>query len=216
MRNSIRNYIGSALFFKIMSMLAGFGKFSFIVGSTHAFFSLAGAITPLSGELMGNGGSIAFFLLNFMLYSIFKGSFAWHYFAYFVPGLFAAFYWNNTSKVVRILPAALCMILFITHPIGSAAALYSLFWLIPMAIAMRHQQSDFLRALGSTFTAHAVGSVIWLYTLNMGAHQWLMLMPVVMIERVLLAISTVGVYRVLCLVRDKAPSWVGYRTCTQS
>jgi hypothetical protein len=196
-------YVGNALIFKAMSMVAGLFKFSFIMGWPHAFFSLGAAIAPLSGELAGNGGSMAFFALNLIVYFIVKGSFAWHYLSYFIPGLFAAFYWSNNSKIVRIVPAALCMFLFIIHPTGSEAAVYSLFWLIPIIVALVKKQTIFMRALGSTFTAHAVGSVIWLYTLNMSADQWIMLIPVVIFERLLLAISMVGMYHALHYAREQ-------------
>ena len=42
--------------------------------------------------------------------------------------------------------------------------------------------------LGSTFTAHAVGSVIWLYAgLVPNPETWLALIPVVVLERILFA-----------------------------
>ncbi len=40
-------------------------------------------------------------------------------------------------------------------------------------------------ALASTFIAHAVGSVIWLYTVPMVASAWLALIPIVACERLL-------------------------------
>jgi hypothetical protein len=208
-------YVGNALIFKAMSMVAGLFKFSFIMGWPHAFFSLGAAIAPLSGELAGNGGSIAFFAINLIIYFVVKGSFAWHYLAYFIPGLFAAFYWSNNSKIVRIVPAVLCMLLFVTHPTGSAAAVYSLFWLIPIIVALVKNQTTFMRALGSTFTAHAVGSVIWLYTINMSADQWLTLIPVVIVERLLLALSMVACYRILLVVREQVPALMAKHVASQ-
>ena len=59
------------------------------------------------------------------------------------------------------------MILFIAHPVGAAAAPYAFYWFIPIFIAMMRNRTLWHDALASTFTAHAVGSVIWLYTVPM-------------------------------------------------
>ena len=79
---------------------------------------------------------------------------------------------------MQILVPVLCMALFGLHPVGSQAFAYTLYWLIPVTLYImsslvnvlpRFQQFTpiFLQALSSTFIAHAVGSVIWLYTVGM-------------------------------------------------
>src|SRR2546430_1999084 len=52
----------------------------------------------------------------------------------------------------------------------------------------------FLQALGSAFIAHAVGSVIWLYTVGMTPAAWLGLIPVVFVERMLCAAGMTVAY----------------------
>jgi len=41
----------------------------------------------------------------------------------------------------------------------------------------------FIASLSSTFVAHAVGSILYLYSTNMADSQWLALIPVVAFER---------------------------------
>lgn len=127
----------------------------------------------------------------------FFGALPFHFLAYHIPGLFASLYWATQSRLVKIAPAVLCMILFITHPVGASAAVYSLFWLIPICVTLFCKETIFTRSLGSTFTAHAVGSVIWLFTVAMSADQWLALIPVVIIERALFTIGMVVAYKVI-------------------
>lgn len=106
-----------------------------------------------------------------------------------LPTICAVLYWSYGSKTVRMGLAAVCMMLFITHPIGFYAAPYALFWLIPLVIALLPQH-HLLTAFGSTFTAHAAGSVMYLYILNdLSADAWIALMPLVVIERTILALS---------------------------
>jgi hypothetical protein len=81
----------------------------------------------------------------------------------------------------------LCMALFVSHPVGAAAAPYAFYWFIPMIIAMMRTENIWLHSLASTFTAHAVGSVIWLYTMPMTPAAWLALIPLVACERILYA-----------------------------
>jgi hypothetical protein len=89
------------------------------------------------------------------------------------------------------------MILFVMHPVGGQAFVYSLYWLIPVALYFIPHRSLFLTGLGSTFIAHAVGSVIWCYTVPMTAGMWMALMPVVFCERLLFALGMVVMHFVL-------------------
>ena len=68
----------------------------------------------------------------------------------------------------------------------SGKAIYSLFWLIPVA-AKLFSKRLFLRSLGATFTAHAIGSVIWVWTIPMTPEQYAILIPITATERILFA-----------------------------
>ena len=98
---------------------------------------------------------------------------------------------------LRVLLPLLCMLLFVMHPVGGQAFTYSLYWLVPVALcalftlqpSLKARRSFSLMATGlsATFISHAVGSVMWLYSLQLSAQYWLGLVPVVPIERMLLA-----------------------------
>jgi hypothetical protein len=103
--------------------------------------------------------------------------------------------WTLDALLHIALPLT-CIILFITNPAGKQAAPYASYWLIPIALwTLRILNltptntwfATSLNALQSTFIAHAVGSIIWLYVVPMSANQWLALIPVVAIERLLIA-----------------------------
>jgi len=103
----------------------------------------------------------------------------------FFPLALAALYFG--AKKYKILVASLpiiCMVLFIMHPEGRAAWYYSLYWLIPL-VAVFVKKSLIFRSLGATFTAHALGSVAFLYTFNLPASVWIALIPIVFLERML-------------------------------
>lgn len=187
----------AALSFNSIIKIFSFWKISFILGPYLAFFSLAPILMPLAGAFAGISGSALTCTLHFLIYCIVTKSFSYHILAYCVPGFFASLWWSNKSTWLRVLPALCCMLLFVMHPVGSSAALYSLFWLIPIFISVLNYKHIFATALASTFTAHAVGSVIWLYTVPMSADQWLMLMPVVVIERLVFTLGMISAYAII-------------------
>jgi hypothetical protein len=89
-----------------------------------------------------------------------------------------------------------------TNPIGRQAWLYSLIWLIPF-FATFGKKRLILNSLGATFTAHATGSVIFLYSFGLTPAIWMSLIPIVFIER---GVFTIGIwlsYLVLNTVLDK-------------
>lgn len=74
--------------------------------------------------------------------------------------------------------------LFLIHPVGRLAPVYPFYWMIPMGIYLFGKNKNvFLSAISSTFIAHCVGSLIWLYTLETTSVYWIGLLPVVAIER---------------------------------
>ncbi len=106
-----------------------------------------------------------------------------------------------TDVCLRVALPLLSMMLFVLHPVGSKAAVYSLYWLVPVALyatfALKpslkaHRSLSLLAsALSATFVAHAVGSIMWLYNFGFTAEYWLGLVPIVPIERMLFA-STIA------------------------
>ncbi|MFI5332694.1 MAG: hypothetical protein ACHQVS_01185 [Candidatus Babeliales bacterium] len=182
----------------IVIKLATLFKVSFIVGSCMAFFSGTSLAVPLLGAFTGFGSVITAVFTCMIGHWAMIGIPSVHYLAYHIPGLFASAAWAYpTSKSIRLLLPLLCMMLFIAHPVGMYAFPYALYWLIPITCYLSKSSSLFAQALSSTFIAHAVGSVIWLYTMPMTSAAWLALIPVVAVERLCFALGMVILYQVV-------------------
>jgi hypothetical protein len=161
-----------------------------------AFFSIAHCINPLIGLYAGLSASIFALLIKigFTWYSTSLTSLP--ILVYHIPTFCGSLYLSNLAHssptfAKRLLAAfipALCMILFSIHPVGSGAFAYTFFWLIPLGTALIPHNNLFLHALGSTFSSHAVGSVLWIYLINsLSVATWYGLIPVVIAERLFFA-----------------------------
>lgn len=155
---------------------------------------MAPIIVPLAGMFGGIEGSLILFAISSSVRFFWSGIVSFHFLAYHIPGLFASLYWAKPHWAFRLLPSVFCLGLFLAHPVGFAAGAYALLWLIPVGIYIFAKQNIFLDALASTFTAHAVGSVIWLYTVPMTPQDWLVLIPVALVERITFALGMVVAY----------------------
>ena len=60
------------------------------------------------------------------------------------------------------------------------------------------------RSLGATFTAHAVGGVLWIYTIPMTPEIYIALLPIVIVERTLFATGIAASYVAVNAILDKA------------
>jgi len=178
-----------AIIFTILSLVAFQITVSKIVGSGQSF-TLFELLAPIGGMFLGPflGGLSAFFvrLINIVL---FKQSLDLLTIIRFFPAVLAAAYFGlKTKKTAIIFP--ICIALFILNPIGRQAWLYSMIWLIPF-VATFFKKRLILNSLGATFTAHAVGSTIFLYAFGLTPQIWLALIPVVFIER---GVFTIGIW----------------------
>ena len=191
------------LFFSSLIKVAKFFKISFMIGSTCAFFSGINIALPIVGIFAGRMTSIAVCILCFILRYLLFGFHSFHVLAYYVPGFCACLYFAYPNIFVRLILPILCMILFILHPVGIQAFAYSFFWFIPVLIYCKKSKNIFLHALACTFVAHAVGSVIWIYSLPMNALVWNSLMPQVFLERITFAIGISIICKVIVYLRSK-------------
>lgn len=173
-------------------------KSSYIVGSFWKFFSLKSSLVPLAGAFGGIGGGLVFCMIR-LLVGGFTVGLSLSSLALYIPGLCGGLYWASRSRLMRLGVPLLCMILFCVHPVGGEAWVYSLFWLIPMMISCMRHNSILLESLACTYTMHAVGSVLWLYTVPMTSAMWLGLIPLVPIERALFALAMTGFYYGICM-----------------
>ena len=195
MKNSAKAASYAAIF-----KFSGLVKVSFLLGSQMVWFSGVNSVLPLAGAFGGLFGASLVFLMRQLIHLLFFKTLSLSFLALCIPGFFASLYWSTNNAFIRLLLPLACMGLFVAHPVGAQAFFYSLYWLIPVALYFVPQRSLFLTALGSTFVAHAVGSVIWCYTVPMTAGMWAALMPIVALERTLFALGMVVAHHAIAFV----------------
>jgi hypothetical protein len=192
------------LLFALLTFIGYQINFSAIIGAEAQYFTFFQFFGPMAGAFLGPVvGVISVFAAEIGNYLLLGKAFDMIGMLRLLPMLFAAVYFasnkDKLSKLSAIVPLV-CMGLFWAHPIGQQAWYYALYWLIPIAGKFMSKRL-FLKSLGSTFTAHAVGSTLFLYTVPMPAEAWIALIPVVAVERILFAlgisVSFVGLNTVL-------------------
>ncbi|MFH1447660.1 MAG: hypothetical protein ABIG39_02245 [Candidatus Micrarchaeota archaeon] len=173
--------------FGVAALIAAQINFSQILGAENQAFTLFQFFGPTAaaflGPVLGIGAILSAEIANFALLG---KSVTFINIARLFPMLFAAYYFAKGRNLLGIGLPLLCMAAFMFHPIGGQAWLYSLYWLIPVAAAYLPNRL-FLRSLGATFTAHAIGSTLWLYTFETTPAFWMMLIPIVAFERLMFA-----------------------------
>jgi len=180
--------------FVAVALVASRINFSTLVGSNAQYFTLFQFFGPTAAAFLGPVLGIGSILLAQLIDFVVSGKVIEPVNVLrLLPMLFAAFYFGVYAKKekyrdISIAIPLICIVLFNLQPIAREAWYYSLFWTIPI-LARIFSKNLFLRSLGATFTAHAIGSVIWAWTVPMTAAQWTMLIPVTATERVLFALG---------------------------
>jgi len=195
--------------FTLLSVLADNVNIAKIIGAEQSF-TLFQFLGPIAGGFLGSVlGPLAVLLAESINFIAYGKAFTAINLLRLLPMVVAAFYFGTLkegkqyNKIKIAIPAA-CMALFIAHPIGRTAWPYALFWLIPVTIRLgKLSNSAFLRSLGATFTAHAVGSTAFLYSIGLSKEVWLGLIPVVAVERLLFASGIFASYVAMTTVLDK-------------
>lgn len=191
--NSNKSWL-HAVYFALLSQVARYIPFNIILGSFGSFFSCIAICMPIAGSFGGVGAAFTCFaLISFI--KLCTVGLAKSIVSYHIPSLFASLYWSIESRIFRISIPLLCILLFVAHPTGAASFAYALYWIIPIGISLMHHRSLFLTALASTFTAHAVGSVLYLYCTTIPTVTWYTLMPIVPIERIAIALGMVALHK---------------------
>ncbi|MFH0836154.1 MAG: hypothetical protein V1834_03255 [Candidatus Micrarchaeota archaeon] len=189
--------------FAIAAVLLDQINFSAIMGTQNQSFTLFQFFAPITAAFLGPiPGVISvllaqganFFLLNkeATLFTLLR----------FAPMALAAYYFAVKTRLGIVFPA-LCMALFWIHPIGGQVWFYPLYWLIPIAVELWFKSNLFAKSLGTTFTAHAVGSVLFLYSVPSPPSLWLALIPVVAMERFMFALGITGSFVAVNAVLNK-------------
>ncbi len=176
-----------SIIFTVLGLLAFQVSISKIVGSSQSFtlFELLGPTGGMFlGPVLGAASTLFVRLLNI---AIFHQKLDLLTIIRFLPAILAAVYFGlKTKKTAIVFPV--CIALFLLNPIGRQAWLYAAIWLIPF-VATFFKKRLILNSLGATFTAHAVGSVIFLYTFGLTPAVWMSLISVVFIERGVFALG---------------------------
>lgn len=158
------------------------------IAETSRYFTLYEFLGPLPAAFIGPFyGAVAVIIARAV--TIFSSSDAIGIFdiARIFTMVFATWYFSAYKKNQALLfVPLLAILLFVLHPVGAEAWYYSLYWVVPVA-AYFLPNNLFLRSLGSSFMAHAVGSIAFLYTFPTVPTYWVALIPVVAMERLIFA-----------------------------
>lgn len=218
------NYIQQHITKKNLLFIAIFAIVGFIalqipvaqLEGSRVKFTIYDAFAPIAGSFIGSiPGVIAVFLMQFFNFLVHGAHIEdTGTIIRFFPMLFAVLYFAKKGKLNLIIPAV-AIVAFVAHPIGRDVWYFSLFWTIPIIAYFLRDRFLFARALGSTFTAHAVGGALWIWTFSLPASVWNSLIPVVAAERLLFAIGITGsfvlVNNLLCLLEKKQLLHLGFR-----
>ncbi|HDZ54637.1 MAG TPA: hypothetical protein ENI19_03215 [Candidatus Nealsonbacteria bacterium] len=189
------------IIFIVLSLIVFQIPISGIIGSDQNF-TLFELIAPLGGMFLGPFfGALSAFIVRGANIIITQQTLDFLTVMRFLPMMLAAVYFGMKGKKMAII-FPICIILFLVHPIGQQAWLFPLIWLIPLAATFGKKRL-ILNSLGATFTAHAVGSTIFLYAFGLTPQIWLALIPVVFIERGFFTIGIWASYLVMNTVLDK-------------
>ena len=201
--------------FTLLAILAERVNFSHLWGADNQFFTLFQFFGPIAGGflgmVLGPMSVLAAELVNFVLLG---KAFTALNLLRLLPMVAAAFYFGalredrKWAKSVWLI-SPLCIALFLAHPEGRAAWFFTLYWCIPfLTLVPKLKEWLFIRSLGATFTAHAVGGALWVWATSMTAAQWTALMPIVAYERALFAAGIAVSYVLFNTFLDKvADRW---------
>lgn len=209
------------IFLAIFTVLVLVGKninFSPLIGAENQFFTLFQFFGPIAGAFLGSVfGVVAVLIAQLIDFFVVGKEASWLNIMRLAPMLFAAFYFGSKKRNLNVIFPLIAIGLFILHPVGRQVWFYSLFWTIPIiarVLPKKYSLSVPLRSLGATFTAHAVGGALWIWTVPMTPEMYIALLPITAFERLLFAagigISYVGfnalLDKVLVKLHIKVPS----------
>lgn len=172
--------------------------FTNVIGGSTQKFSLFDFFAPTIGAFLASGwGVLSVIVVKTFNAIVNHQTFDLATVIRLFPLALGALYFGarKHKTLVSIIPL-FCMALFIAHPEGRQAWYYSLYWLIPTAASFT-RKSLVMNSLGSTFTAHSIGSVAFLYAFNLPAETWIALIPIVFLERMLFTAGVAVSYVVM-------------------
>ena len=202
------------LIFSILVFIGDKVNFSRLVGANNQFFTLFQFFGPVAGAFLGPVvGVLAVLIAEVASKIVNHAAFDLVTILRLTPMLFAAWYFGTKKDKLSFLVPIAAIILFVAHPVGRQVWFFALFWTIPIVIKLlpkKYGDRIFLRSLGATFTAHAVGGAMWNYIVPMTPQAWVALIPIVILERLIFAggitISFIGLNTLLDKLDAKTKS----------
>lgn len=198
MKNIQKHLTRKNLYFVVIFTVVGFIALQIPVAQlagSAAKFTIFDAFAPMTGAFIGSIPAVIAVLLMH----------SFNFFAHgahiqdvgiiirFFPMLFAVLYFARKGKL-NILVPLIAIVVFLMHPIGREVWYFSLFWTIPIFAYFLRDRFLFARALGATFSAHAVGGAAWIWAFALPVSVWNSLIPVVFAERLLFALGIMASY----------------------
>ena len=163
---------------------------SYIWGSQAQSFTMFQFIGPVGGGILGPGIGAAIAVAVDFASKVILGKMSWDLVGFIrlftVAAAALCFGMVREKKWAGIVIPIAGMLLFWANPVGAEAWGYALLWLIPIAASFL-ASNLFMRSLASTFQAHIVGSLAFLYFVGLPASAWWALIPLVIVERTLFA-----------------------------
>ncbi|OIO18490.1 hypothetical protein COV56_02790 [Candidatus Kuenenbacteria bacterium CG11_big_fil_rev_8_21_14_0_20_37_9] len=202
--NAIAKKMITIILFFILGLAADNIKVASILGVPGQTFTILQLFAPAFGAFLGGLiGFTAVFVTEAASFILQSKEVTLINLLRFLPLLLATLYFVAITrpavhwfkKIVEIIIPISAMLFFWLHPTGRAAWPYALFWFVPVVVSISPLRKFlFAQALGSTFTAHAAGSLIFLYLTSMPAAMWLSLIPLVARERLVFSLGITLTY----------------------
>jgi len=181
-----------------------------LVGANNQSFTLFQFFGPIAGAFLGPVvGVLSVLIAEIANFFVLGKELTLINFIRLLPMLFAAWYFGTKRDKLSFLTPIIAMILFIVHPVGRQVWYFSLLWTIPISVKLlpkKYSEKVFLKSIGATFTAHAVGGSTWNYVAQMTPELWIGLIPVIVIERLLFALGISLSFVILNTALDKVDS----------
>ncbi len=186
--------ISIIVMFVVIGFIAMQIPFSKLLGATNLRFSLFDFYGPIIGAFVGSlPGVLLVFVMQLVNWAINGFQLDTATIIRFFPILAAALYFAKHTRWTLMIPL-FSILAFLAHPEGRNAWPFALYWIIPFVAYPFSQKYIFARALGATFTQHALGGALWIWGLNMKATLWMSLIPIVWKERLLMALGITLTY----------------------
>jgi hypothetical protein len=215
-----KKHIFFLILFAVLVFVGRRVNFSTVIGADNQFFTLFQFFGPIAGAFLGPVvGAISVLFAHGTDYILAGKAFTLINLIRLTPMLFAAIYFGSRKKLFgkpvlgKVFGVAIPLIamgIYLAHPIGRQAWLYAMFWWVPVIVAIlptKYSNNLILKSFGATFTAHAVGSAAWAWTIPMTPEAWISLIPIVAFERTIFALGIIGSYVgmnvVLAKITDK-------------